>query len=39
VDRVHSPADLAQMMESVGLRGVTWRRLGLGSVTIHTGIA
>jgi len=39
VDRFLAPADLARLMESVGLRGVTWRRLGLGSVTIHTGIA
>jgi len=39
VDRFLAPADLALLMESVGLRGVTWRRLGLGSVTIHTGIA
>ncbi|HAM54482.1 MAG TPA: dimethylmenaquinone methyltransferase [Candidatus Rokubacteria bacterium] len=39
VDRFLAPADLALLMESVGLRGVTWRRLGLGAVTIHTGIA
>jgi len=39
VDRFLAPADLALLMESVGLRDVTWRRLGLGSVTIHTGIA
>ena len=39
VDRFLAPADLARLMESVGLRDVTWRRLGLGSVTIHTGIA
>ena len=39
VDRFLAPADLARLMESAGLRGVTWRRLGLGSVTIHTGIA
>ena len=39
VHRFLAPADLARLMESVGLRGVTWRRLGLGSVTIHTGIA
>ena len=24
-------------MEKVGLRGVTYRRLGLGTVTVHTG--
>jgi len=39
VDGFLAPADLARLMESVGLRGVTWRRFGLGSVTIHTGIA
>jgi hypothetical protein len=26
-------------MEKVGLRGVSYRRLGLGTVTVHTGIA
>jgi hypothetical protein len=26
-------------MEAVGLRRVTYRRLGLGTVTVHTGIA
>ena len=39
VDRFLAPAALGRLMESVGLRGGTWRRLGLGSVTIHTGIA
>jgi demethylmenaquinone methyltransferase/2-methoxy-6-polyprenyl-1,4-benzoquinol methylase len=39
VDRFVTPAELAALMEKVGLRGVTYRRLGLGTVTIHTGIA
>ena len=39
VDRFVTPAELATLMERVGLRGVTYRRLGLGTVTIHTGIA
>jgi hypothetical protein len=26
-------------MAKVGLRGVGYRRLGLGTVTVHTGIA
>ena len=33
------PAIFVRLMERVGLRGVTYRRLGLGTVTIHTGIA
>jgi demethylmenaquinone methyltransferase/2-methoxy-6-polyprenyl-1,4-benzoquinol methylase len=39
VDRFVTPAELAALMEKVGLRAVTYRRLGLGTVTIHTGIA
>jgi demethylmenaquinone methyltransferase/2-methoxy-6-polyprenyl-1,4-benzoquinol methylase len=39
VDRFVTPAELARLMEKVGLRGVTYRRLGLGTVTVHTGIA
>jgi demethylmenaquinone methyltransferase/2-methoxy-6-polyprenyl-1,4-benzoquinol methylase len=39
VDRFLTPGGLAALMEKVGLRGVTYRRLGLGTVTIHTGIA
>jgi demethylmenaquinone methyltransferase/2-methoxy-6-polyprenyl-1,4-benzoquinol methylase len=39
VDRFVTPAELAALMEKVGLRGVTYRRLGLGTVTVHTGIA
>ena len=39
VDRFLPPDDLAHLMESVGLRGVRFRRLGMGSVTLHIGIA
>ena len=39
VDRFVSPPELGRLMESVGLRAVKFRRLGLGSVTIHTGVA
>jgi demethylmenaquinone methyltransferase/2-methoxy-6-polyprenyl-1,4-benzoquinol methylase len=39
VDRFVTPAELAALMEKVGLRGVTYRRLGLGTVTVHVGIA
>lgn len=39
VDRFLSPPGLCALMEAVGLRGVKYRRLGFGTVTIHTGIA
>jgi len=39
VDRFVSPEELGRLMESVGLRRVFYRRLGLGSVTIHAGEA
>jgi demethylmenaquinone methyltransferase/2-methoxy-6-polyprenyl-1,4-benzoquinol methylase len=39
VDRFLAPAALARLMERVGLRAVSIRRLGLGTVTVHTGIA
>jgi demethylmenaquinone methyltransferase/2-methoxy-6-polyprenyl-1,4-benzoquinol methylase len=39
VDHFVTPTELARLMEKVGLRGVTYRRLGLGTVTVHTGIA
>jgi demethylmenaquinone methyltransferase/2-methoxy-6-polyprenyl-1,4-benzoquinol methylase len=38
VDRFLTPSALAGLMERVGMRGVTLRRLGLGTVTVHTGI-
>lgn len=39
VERFLTPSGLSALMESVGLRGVKYRRLGFGTVTIHTGIA
>jgi len=39
VDRFLTPPGLSTLMEAVGLRGVKYRRLGLGTVSIHTGIA
>lgn len=39
VDRFVSPEELKALMERVGLKAVTWRRHGMGTVTIHTGIA
>ncbi len=39
VDRFLAPAELSRLMGTVGLRGVTCRRVGMGTVTIHTGIA
>jgi len=39
VDRFLTPPELSRLMELTGLRDVTFRRLGMGTVTIHTGIA
>lgn len=39
VDRFVTPGELSALMGKVGLRGVGYRRLGLGTVTVHTGIA
>lgn len=39
VDRFVTPTALSALMEGVGLRSVKYRRLGFGTVTIHTGIA
>lgn len=39
VERFIPPKELGRLMEGVGLRTVSWQRVGLGSVTIHTGIA
>ncbi len=39
VDRFLTPPGLSALMEDVGLRGVKYSRLGLGTVTIHSGIA
>lgn len=39
VDRFVTPTELCRLMERVGLRGVSYRGLGFGTVTVHTGIA
>ncbi|HEV8643279.1 MAG TPA: ubiquinone/menaquinone biosynthesis methyltransferase [Methylomirabilota bacterium] len=39
VDRFVTPAELARMMAQTGLRDVTYRTLGLGTVALHIGIA
>src|SRR5262249_3135634 len=38
-DRFLTPPALPALMEEVGLRSVKYRRLGFGTVTIHTGTA
>jgi len=37
VDRFLTPAELARLMETVGLRHVRWQRLGLGTIALHVG--
>jgi len=39
VDRFLTPPEMSALMERVGLRAVTYRRLGFGTVTLHSGIA
>ncbi|MFZ1060997.1 MAG: bifunctional demethylmenaquinone methyltransferase/2-methoxy-6-polyprenyl-1,4-benzoquinol methylase UbiE [Candidatus Rokuibacteriota bacterium] len=39
VERFLPPAELSRLMEKLGLRDVAYRRLGLGTVTIHCGTA
>jgi demethylmenaquinone methyltransferase/2-methoxy-6-polyprenyl-1,4-benzoquinol methylase len=39
VDRFVTPDELSELMENVGLRDVTYRRLGLGTIALHVGIA
>jgi demethylmenaquinone methyltransferase/2-methoxy-6-polyprenyl-1,4-benzoquinol methylase len=39
VERFLSPDALAALMTGAGLKAVSYRRVGLGTVTIHTGIA
>ena len=39
VDRFVTPDELSELMEDVGLRDVTYRRLGLGTIALHVGIA
>ncbi len=39
VDRFVTPAELARLMARVGLRDVRHRRLGLGTIALHVGVA
>jgi demethylmenaquinone methyltransferase/2-methoxy-6-polyprenyl-1,4-benzoquinol methylase len=39
VDRFATPDELARLMETVGLRDVRYRRYGLGTIALHTGVA
>lgn len=39
VEAFVTPRDLARLMTEVGLRDVTWRRLGLGTIALHTATA
>ena len=39
VDRFVTPDELAELMEDIGLRDVTYRRFGLGTIALHVGIA
>ena len=39
VDRFVTPAELAGLMREAGLERVTWRRLGLGTIALHVGVA
>jgi len=39
VDRFITPDELAELMEKVGLRDITYQRLGLGTIALHVGIA
>jgi len=39
VDRFVTPDELTELMEKVGLRDVTYRRFGLGTIALHVGIA
>lgn len=38
VDRFVTPPELAGLMRGAGLRDVTWRRLGLGTIAVHVGV-
>jgi len=39
VERFVTPPQLATLMTRAGLRGVHYRRLGLGTIALHVGIA
>ena len=38
VERFVTPDELAEMMEKVGLREISYRRLGLGTIALHVAI-
>ncbi len=38
VGRFVTPAELARLMTRAGLREVRWRRLGLGTIALHSGV-
>jgi demethylmenaquinone methyltransferase/2-methoxy-6-polyprenyl-1,4-benzoquinol methylase len=38
VDRFLAPRELSKLMERIGFRGVTYQLLGVGTVTVHTGV-
>ena len=38
VDRFVTPDELVELMEKVGLRDVSYRRFGLGTIALHVGI-
>ncbi|MBI2492689.1 MAG: ubiquinone/menaquinone biosynthesis methyltransferase [Candidatus Rokubacteria bacterium] len=39
VDRFATPGELARLMETAGLRDVSYRRYGLGTIALHVGVA
>ena len=39
VDRFVTPDELVELMEKVGLRDVSYRRYGLGTIALHVGVA
>jgi len=39
VERFVTPDELARVMEKVGLREVSYRKLGLGTIALHVGVA
>jgi demethylmenaquinone methyltransferase/2-methoxy-6-polyprenyl-1,4-benzoquinol methylase len=38
VDRFLTPGELAELMREVGFAGVTYQRLGLGTIAVHTAL-
>jgi len=39
VDRFATPPELSNLMRAIGFRNVSFRRVGLGTIAIHTGLA